>query len=66
MPAKNASAMLVGVVAAAGQQQVFELVEGDHDRDLQAAEDLHQHLEQRQHQVLPASAGPGTSSSAKP
>ena len=43
----------VGVVAAPGQQQVFQLIEGDDDRDLQAAETLHQHLEQRQHQVLP-------------
>ena len=55
----------VGVVAAAGQQQVFELVEGDHDRDLQAAEHLHQHLEQRQHQVLPLGRT-WKSSSAKP
>ena len=44
----------VAVVAAAGQQQVFELVEGHHHRDAQAAQHLHQHLEQRQHQVLPA------------
>ncbi len=42
---------LVRVVAAPGQQQVLKLVKGDHDRDLEVAEDLHQHLEQRQHQI---------------
>ena len=56
MPAKNASADAMAVVGPAGQQQIFELIEGDDDRDLQALEDLHEHLEQRQHQVLPARA----------
>ena len=44
----------VGIVAAARQQQVFELVEGDDDRQAQLLQDAHQHLEQRQHEVLPA------------
>ena len=44
---------LVGIVAAASEQQVFELIEGHDDRRLQRAEHFHQHLEQREHEVLP-------------
>ena len=46
----------VAVVGTTGQQQVFELIEGDHHWHLEAQEDFHEHLEQRQHQVLPARA----------
>ena len=46
----------VGVVAAAGQQEVFELVEGDDDGDVQPLEDAHQGLEQGEHEVLSARA----------
>ncbi len=43
----------VAVIGAARQQQIFELVEGDDDRDFEALENFHQHFEQPQHQVLP-------------
>lgn len=42
----------MAVVGTADEQQVFHLVEGDHDRDLQSLEDLHQYLEQGQDEVL--------------
>ena len=42
------------VVIAAHQQQILELIERHHDRNLQAEEDLHQYLEQREHEVLAA------------
>ena len=46
----------VGVVGAAGEEQILELVEGEHDRDAQPLEHAHEDLEQRQHQFL--AAGP--------
>src|SRR5215831_8241710 len=44
----------MAVVRSAGQQQIFELVKGHDHRHLEAEENLHEHLEQCQHQVLPA------------
>ncbi len=43
----------VGIVGSACQQQVFELIERHHDGNAETVQHLHQHLEQRQHQVLP-------------
>ncbi len=44
----------MAVVSPPGQEQVFQLIEGGHHGNLQAAEHLHQHLEKGQDQVLPA------------
>src|SRR5437868_15363616 len=44
----------VAVIAAPGQQQIFELIESDDHGDAQPKEDLHEHLEEGQNQILPA------------
>src|SRR5262245_34440229 len=44
----------MAVVAPAGEEQVFELVESYDNGNLETPEDRHQRLEQAQHQLLPA------------
>src|SRR5262249_39071075 len=44
----------VAVVVAAGEQQVFELIEGDDDGSAQTLHYFHEHFEKGRHQVFAA------------
>ena len=60
MPAKNASAMRWPSSLRRASSRSSSWSKATTTGIFEAAQDLHQHLEQGQHEVLPASAGPGT------